>query len=52
MTVELTPADIVLIRYALDDAIRAARQAHSIYGTDTRDQVVELKALRLRLCGV
>lgn len=51
MAPELTDAEQVLLRYVLDDSIRDARQAQSIYGTDQRDQIDQLKALRAKLCG-
>jgi len=51
MTFDLTPEDVELLRHALDNAVRDARQNQAIYGANTRERTAALKALRSKLCG-
>lgn len=49
MQLNLTDRERDLLLDALNDAIRDARQEHSIYGTNTTDRVEALKALRSKV---
>lgn len=49
MTLDLTPEDIELLRDALDDSLRDARQARRIYGHDQSEFIAAIKALRVKL---
>lgn len=52
MTVDLTPKELEMLHEALNEALRLARAEWSIYGTDKRDCIADIKALRAKLHDV